>query len=331
MPELRRNPLNDTWVIIATERSKRPSDFADTGGENKKENKSCPFCLGNEHLTPPEITAVRKNGSKPNTQGWTVRVVPNKFAALQQNGSLDINKKGMYDIMNGVGTHEVIIESPDHNKELYEHNEEHIFNVLKIWRSRYQELGRSSIIKYTQLFRNYGSAAGASLTHPHSQIISTPLIPKNIIEELKGFERYYEENGKCILCDMVPFETKEKVRVVIENEEFLSFCPFAARFPFETWIVPKNHEKQFSEITDQGLSYLADILKKTLKMLAEKVNDPPYNLILRSAPYSLNENDVYHWHIQILPRLTKVAGFEWGTGYYINPTPPEDAASYLRE
>ncbi|HHX95474.1 MAG TPA: galactose-1-phosphate uridylyltransferase [Clostridia bacterium] len=329
MPELRQDPLTDTWVIIASERSKRPSDFA-SKKEEKKDSGSCPFCLGNEHMTPPEILAYRERGT-PNTDGWSLRVIPNKFAALQNEGQADKDTIGLYEKMHGVGAHEVIVETPDHNRPLGEESEEHIFGILKAWQSRYLDLKKDPRIQYTQLFKNHGAVAGASLSHPHSQLIATPLVPKNVIEELEGIERFYKKEGKCYFCESVEFEKKDRARIVAENNAFIAFCPYAARFPFETWIVPHKHSEYFEESSDEELRSLASILKRTISSLSQALEDPPYNLVVHSAPYRMNEGQRYHWHIEILPRLTIVAGFEWGTGFYINPTPPESAAGYLRQ
>lgn len=329
MPELRQDPLTNTWVIIATERSKRPSDFA-SGKEDKKEPANCPFCLGNEHQTPPEILAYREHGD-PDSGDWSLRVIPNKFAALQIEGHTEKDTVGVYEKMQGVGAHEVIVETPDHNKPLSEESEEHIFGILKAWQSRYLDLQKDKRIKYTQLFKNHGPIAGASLAHPHSQLIATPLVPKNVQDEMEGMQRFYNKEGKCFFCESIEFETKEQQRIVAENSHFLSFCPYAARFPFETWIVPKRHSEYFEHSSDEDLQSLASILKHTISKLSEALNDPPYNLVLHSAPYEMEEGQRYHWHIEILPRLTTVAGFEWGTGFYINPTPPENAAEYLRK
>ncbi|MGI6554211.1 MAG: galactose-1-phosphate uridylyltransferase [Bacillota bacterium] len=329
MPELRQDPLTDTWVIIASERSKRPSDFA-SKKEGKKDSGSCPFCLGNEHMTPPEILAYRERGQS-NTDGWSLRVIPNKFAALQNEGQADKDTIGLYEKMHGVGAHEVIVETPDHNRPLGEESEEHIFGILKAWQSRYLDLKKDPRIQYTQLFKNHGAVAGASLSHPHSQLIATPLVPKNVIEEMEGIERFYKKEGKCFFCESVEFEKKERARIVAENNAFIAFCPYAARFPFETWIVPQKHSEYFEESSDEELRALAAILKRTISSLSQALEDPPYNLVVHSAPYRMNEGQRYHWHIEILPRLTIVAGFEWGTGFYINPTPPESAAGYLRQ
>lgn len=329
MPELRQDPLTDTWVIIATERSKRPSDFA-SKKEGKKDPGNCPFCLGNEHMTPPEILAYRDSGTA-DSRGWSLRVVPNKFAALQIEGQLNKDTVGVYEKMEGIGAHEVIVETPDHNKPLSEESEEHIFGILKAWQARYLDLQKDSRIKYTQLFKNHGSVAGASLAHPHSQLIATPLVPKNINEEIEGMERYYRKEGKCFFCETIEFEKGEGTRIVAENQSFVAFCPYAARFPFETWIVPQKHREYFEHSSDDELRALASILKQTISSLAGALEDPPYNLVVHSAPYQMEAGERFHWHIEILPRLTTVAGFEWGTGFYINPTPPESAAGYLRQ
>lgn len=327
MPELRQDPVTKKWVVIATERSKRPFDFP-VRQENRK-GGNCPFCVGNEDQTPPEIMAFREEGTEPDTPGWWVRVVPNKFPALDPKLN-EAPEQNFYLKMPGAGVHEVLIESPDHDSSLDKHSSHQVREIFKAWRARYQALINREPLKYVQIFKNEGSIAGASLSHPHSQLIATPLIPPMIAEELKGTQEYYGDKGKCLYCDMIARELREKARIAVENDDFLSFCPFASRFPFETWIMPKWHQPGFEMIDDSMLSSLSEIVQKTVQKITGSLNNPPYNIVLHAAPAGYNDVAFYHWHLEILPRLTIVAGFEWGTGIIINPTPPEVAAEYLR-
>jgi len=329
MPQLRKDPVLGRWVIIATERGKRPTDFAHD--RERHRGGFCPFCEGNEDKTPPEVFAYRAKASKPDRPGWDVRVVPNKFPALAIEGELERAGEGMYDKMNGVGAHEVIIETTDHDRELADQPAEHIARILKAVQERMIDLQGDTRFRYIQFFRNRGSAAGASLEHPHSQLIALPIIPKRMVEELAGGKKYYGYKERCVFCDIVAQETWTRNRIVAENDGFISIAPFAARFPFETWILPRKHDPCFEDENDEGRLAFAQVLKETLMRMNAALDDPPYNLILHTSPVGEKDLKYYHWHFEIMPKLTKVAGFEWGSGFYINPTPPEDAAKYLRE
>jgi len=328
MPELRKDPILGRWVIIATERGKRPTDFETTSEELK--GGFCPFCYGNEDKTPPEVMAYRETGAKANSTGWWLRVVPNKFPALKIEGELDRRGEGMYDRMNGLGAHEVIIETPDHHGLFGNYSDRQVQEILWAYRDRMLELAKDKRFSYFMLFKNKGREAGASLDHPHTQLIAIPTVPKRVKEEIKGGRAYYDFRERCVYCDMIAQESSNGSRVVLENKNYLSFAPFASRFPFETWILPKRHETHFENIERNDIVDLAQILKGTLSMLQECLNDPPYNFIIHTTPADEGSLPHYHWHIEIMPKLTKVAGFEWGTGFYINPTPPEDAAEFLR-
>lgn len=329
MPELRKDPVTNSWVIISTERGKRPSDF---GTEPRPPRPDfCPFCPGNEEKTPPEIAVYRNDGAAPNTPGWRVRVVANKFPALVIEGELERQTEGIYDKMSGVGAHEVIIETPDHDQTLPAMPEEKVEEVLWAYRDRILDLKRDSRFQYILVFKNHGEAAGASLDHTHSQLIATPIVPKRVQEEVDGVKQYYAEKRRCVYCDMVQQELACGGRVVSANDHFVAMAPFASRFPFETWIVPRTHEASFEDIKNQEYVSLARILKETLHRIERLLSDPPYNFVLHSAPFRQEKSVQYHWHIEITPRLTRLAGFEWGTGFSINPTPPEEAAQYLRD
>ena len=329
MPELRKDPIVGRWIIISTERAKRPTDIA-TKPEVKK-GGFCPFCHGNEDKTPPEIMAYRDNGTKPNTAGWQMRVVSNKFPALMTEGELNRAGDGIYDKMGGLGAHEVIIETPDHELTLSTLPISGVKNVLHAYKERLIDLKKDQRLRYVMIFKNNGEAAGASLEHPHSQLIALPIVPKRVREELFGSQNYFEYKERCLFCDIIRQEIEREIRMIEETDCFITISPFAPRFPFETWIMPKIHKAAFENISDDEISSLAVILQNTLKRMDKILNYPAYNFVIHSAPFHDNQSESYHYHIEIMPKLTKVAGFEWGTGFYINPMPPELAAKYLRE
>jgi UDPglucose--hexose-1-phosphate uridylyltransferase len=329
MPELRKDPIMGRWVIIATERARRPSDFAHTREVRKK--SECALCGGHENETPPEVLAYRSNGAQPNSPGWSVRVVPNKFPALRIEGELGRRGEGMFDLMNGIGAHEVIIETPDHTADLAELSERQIEDVLWSYHDRVHDLKRDRRFRYILIFKNHGAEAGASLEHAHSQLIALPIIPLNVAEELNGAREYYRHRERCLFCDLINQELDNPVRLVAQNNQFVTVCPFAPRFPMETWILPKTHGGAFELITKHEYRNLARALRDTLRRLNKVLDHPPYNYVIHSSPVSEPADGYYHWHIEVMPKLTKVAGFEWGTGFYINPVPPEEAARHLRE
>jgi UDPglucose--hexose-1-phosphate uridylyltransferase len=328
MPELRKDPVVGRWVIICTERGKRPNDFLIQHSPIHVDY--CPFCAGNEAQTPPEVLAVRNNGAAPNGPGWKLRVVPNKFPALQIEGDLDRRGEGLFDKMNGVGAHEVIIETSDHAAEFSSLPVEDISAVLWAYRSRIVDLKGDPRFKYILVFKNHGEAAGATLQHSHTQLIATPIIPKRVAEELKGARGHYDMKERCIYCDMLQQETADTRRLVASDEHFVVLEPFAPRFPYETWILPRKHNSAFEALNDEGLYVLARMVKETISRINLALDNPPYNFVIHTAPCNDPFLLYYHWHIEVMPKLTKVAGFEWGSGFYINPTPPEDAARYLR-
>jgi UDPglucose--hexose-1-phosphate uridylyltransferase len=338
MSELRWDPLKLHWVIIATERGRRPRDFLvepESTGQT-----SCPFCYGNEDKTPPEIFAIRPSGP-PNSRGWRVRVIPNKYPVLRIEGELKSRGYGLYDVMSGIGAHEVIVETPDHDREMADLSPAEIADVLVAWRARLLDLRRDLRFRYMVLFKNRGTKAGATLAHAHSQLIAVPLIPPVAATELKVCREFYEAKERCIWCDLIDFEIASGDRVVREFANFVILTPYASCFPFELRLFPKRHCHDFAQLGDGELAELATALKEMLLRLKRVLKDPPFNFILHTAPprhERLGKPDYwssvaydYHWHIELVPRLTQIAGFEWGTGFYINPTSPEDAASFLRE
>lgn len=330
MPELRKDPIIGRWVIISTERGKRPTDFV-RESVTIKGTGFCPFCTGNESKTPPEVLAYGRNGSPSNTPGWSVRVVPNKFPALGIEGDLDRQGEGLFDRMNGVGAHEVIIETPEHQSTLAMLSEKSIESVLWAYRDRVLDLKNDRRFRYILIFKNHGEAAGASLEHTHSQLIALPIVPKRVREEVDASRRYFNEKERCIFCDMIRQEKQEGARVITENDHFIAFAPYAPRFPFETWILPRAHSSSFENNQSPIYASLARMMKECLARLDKVLDLPAYNFVIHTSPIGEEINDHYHWHIEMMPKLTKVAGFEWGTGFYICPTPPEESAEFMRD
>jgi len=281
-------------------------------------------------MTPPEITAHRGNGGTPNGAGWTLRVVPNKFPALRIEGSLNRMGIGLYDLMNGIGAHEVIIETPDHQKNLADFGAEELATLIELYQERCRDLKKDKRFRYLLIFKNFGESAGASLSHPHTQLIALPIVPKRVLEELKRSDVYIDQKERCPFCDLIHQELSEGERLVLETAGSVCFAPFASRFPFELWILPKHHLADFAEIGPEAVRDLAEILRQVLHRIQTVLHNPSYNFILHTSPLEAASHEGYHWHLEIMPRLTRVAGFEWGSGFYINPTPPELAASFLR-
>lgn len=333
MPQLRQDPTTKEWVIIATERSKRPHDFMKPKPPIQQPSfkGDCPFCPGNEHLTPHETLAYRKGGP-PDSQGWWVRVVPNRYPALLPEGSLERKEeKGFFRLMDGVGIHEVVIENPLHNQLLSQMDDYQVAEVLLAYRERYLVLREDPRIKLIIIFKNHGVAAGTSLEHTHSQIVGTAVVPTNIRIKLQQAARYYDDHGICVYCDMIEEELGFGKRIVTDTERFVVLHPFASRFPFETWILPKDHHASFGSISMEDSKRFAAILKNTLSKISSKLNDPDYNFVIHTAPVKDEGEDYYHWHLQIIPRLTTTAGFEMGSGMYINVSLPEETAQFMRE
>lgn len=330
MSELRRDPVIGQWVIVHTHDSWVPENYQ-RDEIFLRQAASCQFCPGREHQTPPEVEAIRRDGSSPNTKGWQVRVVPNKFPALRIEGELNKHGVGMFDMSNGIGAHEVLIETPDHYRHIADLSQEEAFDVISKYQSRLIDLTRDRRFKYVVIFKNYGESAGASVEHPHSQIIALPMIPKFVLEEIEGAERYYVYRGRCVFCDKIEQEYADKKRIITENEDFIVFCPFVPRYPFESWIFPKRHSNDFGSMNSRELFHLSSILKETLYRVKIALGNPSYNYYLHVAPINYQRLESFHWHIEIVPNLTRVAGFEWGTGFYVVRTSPEMAAEYLRK
>jgi UDPglucose--hexose-1-phosphate uridylyltransferase len=327
MPELRKDPILDRWVIISSERGKRPQDFPSTMPKSRE--GICPFCEENEQMTPPELLAYRPRSSAANSLGWTLRVVPNKFPALSTEGEIVHSRDGMYDKVNGIGAHEVIIETPDHDQSLESLADDRFQDCLRAFIDRISSLKKDSRYQYILIFKNHGEAAGATLEHSHTQLIALPITPELVSDEIASAQRHYAENGNCIYCDMVTREFIMESRIVSQNERFVALCPFAPRFPYEIWLMPRFHAARYESLDKNDLGNLTELFQESLQRLQTALGAPPYNFFLHTAPVH-GDHDHYHWHFEIMPKLTRMAGFEQGSGFFINPVPPEESARVLR-
>ena len=325
LPELRRDPITGNWVVISTERARRPDYFR----KPKAERPECPFCYGNESMTPPETLAYRPEGGEPNSPGWSVRVVPNRYPVFAPDGPLRPSGSDLYYSARSVGAHEVIIHSPDHEKSLAQMSVDQAALVLRAYKDRYLHFKAQKEISFIEIIVNHGRDAGASLEHPHSQLFAMPMIPPTMEEQLAGSNDYALRTGGCIYCHMIESEMKLGTRVISKDDDFIAIAPYASRLPFESWILPLRHEPFFEKIDGEDMRSLAAMLIKILGRYAEVLNNPSYNLFLHTTPCKI-EDGSFHWHIEIIPKLTAIAGFEFGTGMLINVTTPEDAASYMR-
>ena len=357
-PELRTDPISGRWVIISSARAKRPEVPEPRREDESPEVRArCPFCYGREELTPPEIFAIRSDGTVPNTPGWLTRVVPNKFPAFGIVPEIDLHRVGMFQVATGYGAHEVVIESPDHECYLEHQPIDQINRIVQSWWERHVDLERDYKLRYVLLFKNHGKDAGASLTHPHAQIIATTIIPHALKAKLNNAREHYVNGEGCIWCRQteqffyyesriynpdgsVFADVRQRDQMVAENAEFIAYIPFAARMPYEIHILPKRHQCSFVQTSPEDRASLAAILKIVLSKVNKLLGNPPYNFYIHSAPnlnvkprvgdYGTIRED-FHWHIEILVRTTIWAGFEQGSGMYINPLNPRDAARYLAE
>jgi UDPglucose--hexose-1-phosphate uridylyltransferase len=325
VPELRKDPVVERWVIIATERARRPMDFQPETVPPRGP-AGCPFCPGNEDQTPPEVFRSGRSQDGP----WSVRVIPNRFPALHADGEVTATGVGIYDRIEGVGAHEVVVESPEHFAGLHTLPPEHVGEVLLAYRERLVALKRDPRFEYVLIFKNHGMAAGASLEHPHSQLIATPILPELVAEELAGAARYFRMKERCVWCDIVRQERRDGSRLVLEEDGVVAVAPFAPRFPYETWVLPTTHQASFETLALNEIDAVARLLRELLARFARLFGDPPYNFALHTSPLREAEPEHFHWHLEVMPKLTRLAGFELGTGFFINPTPPEDAARFLR-
>ena len=338
--ELRKDFLLNRWVVIATERSRRPTDFAKHRAESAK-IAVCPMCVGNEQMTPPALLLYLKEngaiakakdplaGERP--KNWLIRGIPNLYPAFsppkQPQDETEIFKNE--NLSDAIGSHEVIVESPNHNEHPADAELPQLELVINACIERLRDLSSKPYVKYVSIFRNYGQEAGASLSHTHSQVIATPIVPTTIQEELDASKVFYDKEGKCVFCDLIEQEAKGP-RIVYENSDFIAFTPYASVTPMAFWIVPKRHANNILNLNDTEVASLAKTLKANLKALKDLVNDPPYNYGFHLA-INKQAQDFYHWHLEVYPKLSIWAGFEISTGTYINTVTPEAAAESLRK
>jgi len=332
--ELRKDYILDRWVVIATQRKRRPTDFIKTREERKP--STCPFCPGNEHMTPPAaLVYLKRKGEiiKDRDQNdarhkdWLVRCIPNLYPAFTHVSAqkLRIDNGGKFNRMKAIGHHEVIVESPIHDEHPGVARISQLILVLNAYRDRFEAFSSNKYVKYISIFRNHGSDAGASLSHAHTQIIATPIIPRIIKEELNKSKDFWNENGKCIFCNIIEKE-KRGPRLIWENKHFIVFAPWASVHPFEFWIFPKRHQSTISEMSPEEISSLAITFRVSFEALRALLEDPSYNFGFHMFPQKS-----FHWHLEVYPRLTIWAGFEKSTGMFINTVSPEEAASNLKE
>ncbi len=336
MHELRKDILLGRWVAVLSD-SKAPSEY-DLPGRNRELESSCILCPGRENETPSEIISIRKPGTSSDAPGWWTRAIPSFKPLFQIEGDLGRRGIGIYDKMNSIGANEILIESPDHNIRSEDLGLEQVKRVMTLYKYRLADLEKDSRLRYILIYKNSGKDAGEIFSHPVSYLMATPVLPKKVKDELDGAKQYYNYKERCIFCDIIREELRVGERIILETKSFVAFCPYAAKFPFESWIIPKRHNCAFQEITSEEIEDMGLMLMSILKKLRQIFNEPPFNYFLHTAPnmiprrnhwHTLGED--FHWHLEIIPRLVRMSGFEWGSGFYILSTSPENAARYLRE
>ncbi|MEQ8201618.1 MAG: DUF4931 domain-containing protein [Syntrophomonadaceae bacterium] len=329
MAEIRRDLLKNNWVAIAPESALKPHDFPiKRRGIDAVGNKVfCPFCEGHEASTPPEIMAIREDGSAPDSPGWSIRVVPNKFAVFKLEGVLEMHQTGIYQNLSGLGRQEVVIETPRHGTDIHDFDSAKLAQIFRVWRQRYEHLSVDKRIKYIQIYKNRGIFAGASQEHSHSQVMGLPFVPRCNT----GIIDYFQKNGCCLLCAIIDAERQSGARVVHETGQFLLVCPYASRFSYETWIIPKRHAEHYGDITDDEIADLAMICRSYLGMMMDVLQDPAYNVVINTAPVNTAYQPGYHWFLEMIPRLLVTTGVDVATGIYTNPVAPELAAELFRQ
>jgi UDPglucose--hexose-1-phosphate uridylyltransferase len=328
MSQLRQNLISREWVIIATERAKRPDLFSKSREFKKIPTlePTCPFCAGNEEKFTPEETYRHSEGSQ-----WKVRVIPNRYPALAKEGERTRRLDGIYRTMSGVGIHEVIIEHPRHDITTALLEPDEVADILRCYRSRYQEIRKDPRVESIIIFKNHGEAAGASLQHPHSQLVATPIVPSQVRDRINDAIHFFDDMGECVFCHTIRQELAAQERVVCKTDHFVSFVPFAALSPFHIWLFPKRHMSSFDDINDKEIDDLAINLKTTLAKLYYGLTDPDFNYCIRSVPTDDRQTDYFHWYLSIVPKVTRPAGFEMGSGIFVNTSVPEESAKFLRD
>lgn len=331
-PQYRRDPVTGHWLLTASERSHRPIHESNPTVPTL-DLRSCSFCEGNEDQTPTELLALRDGGSA-DTPGWTVRVVPNRYPAARM-ALRDVDPQSAKSQIGrtcpGVGAHEVVIERPDHHWTITDLSDQHVADIFEVYRQRLRFLRTKRPLRYALVFKNVGQAAGASQEHVHSQILATTSLPPRIQDEMAGSERYYEQNARCVFCDMMHWEAKRAERIVKEDDDFFAWCPYASRFPYELWLAPKTHMSRFEDVKPDKIGALGAFIRSLLVTLETMAATSAYNYYIHTAPFAAGCDAYYHWHVEITPRTSGIAGFELGTGMFINSVPPEWGARLWRE
>ncbi|MBD3170490.1 MAG: galactose-1-phosphate uridylyltransferase [candidate division Zixibacteria bacterium] len=336
MSTLRRDPIVGRWVVNSNDLKPGSSTLEILSG--KDSGKKCPMCEGNEDQTPPEVYALRPNGSSPNTPGWEVRVVPNNTPAMTLDGDVNRRAELMYDMMDSIGTHEIVIGSPKHVGNMADLPEDQFTKILQAYRQRILTLKEDQRLRSVFVYKTHGKTPlQNTYPHTHSHIVAMSMTPKSIKEQYFGSRGYFKYKERCVYCDIISHELELEKRMVAQNEKFIAFTPFSSKFPYEIWILPTDHLCDFERYQVKDLPYLSSVLKGTLMRLKKLLDDPPYNFALFTGPNRKGRENVwktieqdYHWHIEITPTFRLPTGFEWATGFYINDPTPELAAERLR-
>ncbi len=327
MPELRQDPTTKDWVVIASERGRRPEQFRKepaAPGPSEQQTITCPFCPGNERLTPPTISELAGERT------WKVRVITNKFAAFEPEASHHFRPHSLFNSQAAYGHHEVVIESPEHGTSLGQMQVSDVREILGVYRERHLALRQDLRVKLVLVFQNHGPSAGASLAHPHSQVVGMPIIPPHIRRKYEVAIRHFDDNQECIYCAVRNAELDNRERLLMESRFLVAFHPFASQVPFETWIIPKRHNPSFALIEGPELNDLALLLRALLGAMRANLGNPDYNLVVHTAPVEDEHKPYFLWHVEIRPRFAIPAGFELGTGVFINTAVPEQTAAYFR-
>jgi len=328
MGELRRDPVVNRWVIIDSERADREALFQMELCAPIPASE-CPFCPGRE-AEDDETFALGRPGRAANEPGWWLRVIPDKYPILRKEGTVERRSEGIFDLMSAVGIHEVVVETPEHHKGWPELDDLQVEQILSTYRTRSLDLRQDNRLRQLVVVKNHGRAVSA-FQHPHSLLIALPTVPKGVEEEVQGATYHFRETKRCIYCDVIEQEVQMRKRVIQYSARFVALAPFASRFPCEVWVLPTQHAADYGTTADDALRELARLLKAVLSRLEEIIQNFSCSIILHTAPLHQDLRAIYHWHLELLPKITKVAGFEWGTGFFINPIPPEEAASRLKD
>ncbi len=331
MPELRRDPISGQWVAIAIERAHRPESFIRPLTHAETPGTPCPFCPGNTK-DEIELLAYHPPGIPPDDTNWTLRVLANKYPAFtldSQTGRLSA-QRGLHEATNGIGAHEVIIYTRAHDRDLALATPQEAADLVRACRDRMRAYARHPRIQYVAIICNHGREAGASLRHPHCQLLAIPVLPSKLVEELREAGYYHDTHAQCIFCALLRQELEEMTRIIWQNDAFVALCPWASRTPFEIWILPRRHGARFDGILHDEIPQLGDILRQVLARLYFGLNNPPFNFFIHTAPNQRDVSRYYHWHLEIHPKLSQPAGFELCTGVTINTAAPEHAAAFLR-